>query len=889
MKPKATLRHYLLLAASSLLAISHSQAVTGTWSGSTTGTWNTTATNWTISGGGTDPWDSTNGPTNDAIFSLASLNATVSGTVYTNGITFNNSGTVSGGTITLGGTTPTITTNANATISSTLIGSAGLVKTGNSTLTLQGTGITYSGATTVNQGTLLFSNTSDLPTTLITNNSAVQFYSGGGGFAVAAKLTGGGTWTVDGPGGGLIWDRRVILKGIGSDNTGSISVINNGKLWVELAAGRNPIGDTSDVSIASGAIFNLYGSAGAKETIGGLNGSGTVDFLDGGGGKALTLELGGGDKSGSFSGSIKNTGSNLGPTVLSISKTGSGTQILSGTNTYTGTTTVSAGTLALSGGNNILLDASAVNISNSAGTFDISAITASETIGSIAGVTGSSVVLGSKNLTAGGNNSSTVFAGVISGTGTSGLTKIGTGTLTLGGSISNSYAGVTTLGSTGRLLLAKTGGAIAIPGNISLSSTAWNGNSSGVVLAGSEQIADTSIITWTTTALGGGTQQDSFLRLNGYTETVGGLVSTGTVWKAAIENRGFGDAANYATGTLIINTTGSNSYSFNGFIRDFDGGTGGGAIAITKTGTGTQTLSGSNPYTGGTRIDAGTLTLGHATDTLANTGAINVNGGTLDLGTNTDTVGAVTLTSGSITGSGTGRLTGTSYGVQSGTISAKLGGSGALTKTTAGTVTISSDNSGVGGYTGAIAVNAGTLIVNGNVFTSITTVASGGTISGSGTTGALTVQTGGFINPGNSPGILSTGNYAQLGLYTAEINGLTAGTQHDQINVTGTVNITGGSLATLFTGSYALNDMIFILLNDGLPADTITGTFAGLAQGATAATYGGFDWKISYQGNSGGSPSFLGGNDIVLQAIPEPNVAALIGGFGMLCLLRRRR
>jgi hypothetical protein len=95
-----------------------------------------------------------------------------------------------------------------------------------------------------------------------------------------------------------------------------------------------------------------------------------------------------------------------------------------------------------------------------------------------------------------------------------------------------------------------------------------------------------------------------------------------------------------------------------------------------------------------------------------------------------------------------------------------------------------------------------------------------------------------------------------------------------------------GWLTKLFTGSYALNDMIFILLNDG--PDAITGTYTGLAQGVTAATFGGFDWKISYQGNSGGSPSFLGGNDIVLQAIPEPS-SALLGGLGLLALLRRRR
>ncbi len=320
-----------------------------------------------------------------------------------------------------------------------------------------------------------------------------------------------------------------------------------------------------------------------------------------------------------------------------------------------------------------------------------------------------------------------------------------------------------------------------------------------------------------------------------------------------------------------------------------------GAGGIIKTGAGTMTLTAQNTYTGLTRIDNGTLALANTSNNaLPNAAAVNVNGGILALSTFTETVGAITLTSGSITGSGAGRLTGSSYGVQSGTISAKLGGAGALTKTTTGTVTISSDNTGVGGYTGAVAVNQGTLLINGNISTSITTVASTATLGGAGTVGALTVQSGGFVTPGNSPGILTVnGNYIQAGQYTAEIAGTTAGNSsnnHDQINVTGTVNITGGTLVTQFSaGTYALNNLIFILLNDSTEA--ITGIYTGLAQDAVVATFGGFDWKISYiaNGNNTGSPSFTGGNDIALMAVPEPNVAALLGALGGIMLLRRRR
>jgi hypothetical protein len=183
--------------------------------------------------------------------------------------------------------------------------------------------------------------------------------------------------------------------------------------------------------------------------------------------------------------------------------------------------------------------------------------------------------------------------------------------------------------------------------------------------------------------------------------------------------------------------------------------------------------------------------------------------------------------------------------------------------------------------------------VNANISTSsLTTVKTGATLGGTGTVGALTVEASGTVAPGNSPGTLDVvGNYTQLGIYQSEIGGLTPGdgaTNHDQISVTGTVNITGGSLAALFSGTgYVADNLIFILLNDG--NDDIIGTYSGFAQDAVVASYGGLDWKISYTAKSEGTPSFLGGNDIALMAVPEPNVAALIGALGGILLLRRRR
>lgn len=95
---------------------------------------------------------------------------------------------------------------------------------------------------------------------------------------------------------------------------------------------------------------------------------------------------------------------------------------------------------------------------------------------------------------------------------------------------------------------------------------------------------------------------------------------------------------------------------------------------------------------------------------LTTSGVTTISGSPLDLGTNSDTVAAVILDSGSITSS-TGVLTGASYDVRSGSASAILADSGvALTKSTAGTVTLTGANT----YTGGTTISGGILNVNAN-------------------------------------------------------------------------------------------------------------------------------------------------------------------------------
>jgi len=395
---------------------------------------------------------------------------------------------------------------------------------------------------------------------------------------------------------------------------------------------------------------------------------------------------------------------------------------------------------------------------------------------------------------------------------------------------------------------------------------------------------------------GGSVNTGGTLNLNGGTLTTNRIYTDNTATSSTVNFNG-GTLKASATSTIFLGTAIDNAIvKAGGAIIDtstfdvtifkdltHDSGLGGTADGgLTKKSAGTLTLSGNNTYTGLTDVQAGTLSLGRSGGTIADTAAVQVSGGTLDVA-NSDTVGAVTLSSGTI--SGTGTLTGTSYSLtNTGTISAALGGSGiAFTKTGAGTATLSGNNT----YTGATNINSGKLIVDGSIST--TTVNNTGTLGGIGTVGALTAMSGGTVSPGNSAGILSAGNTdLQAGSILAlELGGTSAGVSYDRLNVTGSATL-AGLLSLTVTGTYNNNDLLFLVVNDG--ADPITGTFSNYAEGASFSL-GSQAWKLTYLANNTGlnAGAFTGGNDVALMAIPEPSAALVVGGLGMLALLRRRR
>lgn len=155
-----------------------------------------------------------------------------------------------------------------------------------------------------------------------------------------------------------------------------------------------------------------------------------------------------------------------------VEKAGAGVLNLSGVHTYTGTTSINAGTWQ-TGVNNAFATSSAVNVAGGA-TLDLNNF--NQTANNLSGA--GSVTLGNATLTV-NETAPTTFGGVVSGSG--GLTKTGASALTLTGD--NSYAGLTTI-NTGTLQLGDGGIAGSVAGNIANNAALVVNRSNELILAG---------------------------------------------------------------------------------------------------------------------------------------------------------------------------------------------------------------------------------------------------------------------------------------------------------------------------------------------------------------------------------------------------------------------
>lgn len=247
-----------------------------------------------------------------------------------------------------------------------------------------------------------------------------------------------------------------------------------------------------------------------------------------------------------------------------------------------------------------------------------------------------------------------------------------------------------------------------------------------------------------------------------------------------------------------------------------------GPLTIISNGTATSSidLQAVNTYSGATIIGAGARNVFARVDgAIPNTSALTVDAGG---------AGALffvtqpSYTIGSLAGGGNVSVGGTliTGGDNSNTtfsgVIANVG-SGALTKTGTGIMTLTGANT----YTGATNVNGGTLVVNGSIVSAVTV--NGGTLGGSGSVGGVTI--GGTIAPGNSIGTLTVnGAFTQNAnsRYQVELN--SAG-QSDLIQVNGAATINGGIIDVLAaSGSYTTGQRWTILNATG----GVTGRYSSI-------------------------------------------------------------
>ncbi|MGE3517663.1 MAG: choice-of-anchor D domain-containing protein [Vicinamibacterales bacterium] len=280
-----------------------------------------------------------------------------------------------------------------------------------------------------------------------------------------------------------------------------------------------------------------------------------------------------------------------------------------------------------------------------------------------------------------------------------------------------------------------------------------------------------------------------------------------------------------------------------------------GSGALVKQGTVQVNLSGANTYTGATTITAGTLALG-AADSVPSGSAVTVTS-TFDLAGFSDEIGSL-AGGGTVTSSVAGAVTLTAGGDNTSTTFTGViqDGSGTVSLTKAGTGELLL--SGANTYTGTTTVSAGVLRVNSSQPTSAVSL-NGGSLRGAGSVGAVTsTASSGTVAPGSSANTATLGSGAidwstGAPTFSVRLDGANAGTEYDQLAVTGTVNLTGAALSVALGYAPTTGSSYRILDNDA--ADAITGTFAGLAEGATF-TSGGYTFQISYVGGTG--------NDVVL-------------------------
>jgi len=436
---------------------------------------------------------------------------------------------------------------------------------------------------------------------------------------------------------------------------------------------------------------------------------------------------------------------------------GIGLTVLTGNNTYTGTTLISGSKLRISGGSAIV-DSGLVTMGTNlvANSFDVQT---SETIGALGGGT---VAFSVVNLAAGQtltlSSGTQTFSGTFSGTGRltiagasqtlaspvtltdlrvegGSLTLVGANTITnglvmTGGTVQlrdAASAGTGTIQASGGTLQVAVarGSTLTLPNDITVSagsrvtlSPQANGGSSGTAVinfAGTMVINTGGVLQLGTpganaaygtanglVVFGANAVSGTKFQLNGNSFTISGLSTDGiTPGEPVVEN----GAASNVTLTVTLPASGTSTYA--GTIRN--GGTGSLALTVNGGSGSALTLAGANSYTGATTVSGGNLILAHqralqnSTVTTGGTGIIFDS----SVAAHAFTFGGLSGTTGLLLEDNASNAVTLTIGNNGSTqtYSGNLSGAGGLTKVGAGTQTLDTANS----YTGATTVIGGTL------------------------------------------------------------------------------------------------------------------------------------------------------------------------------------
>jgi len=513
-----------------------------------------------------------------------------------------------------------------------------LAKSGAGTLVLTVT-TNFTGQITIGGGMLRYDDGQAIPATPLLNNGAlivnrsgtltqgVNFHSTMGG---AGSLTNSGAGT-------LVLNNINIHSGITRATAGTITL-------------SHPLALMNSAIDTSGAgTITLSGVA--CPTFGGISGSGNIGSITGYGSVTnLTLNPGAG-LTFTNSGVVAN-GSGATPLTMA----GAGTQVLQGMNTYSGATCLNAGTLELSGSGSIINTAitfsgGGLKLSNTAvetgsgRISDSAAVTArggtltynntsgadnyAETIGSVTLNSGQLDIVESVNQVSSGSQTITL----------SGLSQSGSGSVTF------SAATTGPQDSGNKNMIVVTGGGTTTAGQIigpwATVGTAANAQTDYAVY-GSDYVTNANIAAsaenlWSTAAnaytLSGattltGTRTITALRYSGGAQTL--ALSSYNLQTYGILNGGSGTLTVSGTGAVTTPTGGGNLYltagnksiTISAPINDNTG-----ALTLVKSGSGVLTLSSTtSTYSGGTVINAGTLSIANDTNFGAASGGITVNG-----------------------------------------------------------------------------------------------------------------------------------------------------------------------------------------------------------------------------------------------------------------------